>query len=127
MTQLEDVTISDNRFSGDLAAAIDALPNLRQLDASRNEFTGHFPAFTSTKLRDINLRSNALDGTISSGFICDSARTESKLKITAYNNQITGGWPLCATTPGWFAAAEVHLILHDNLLSGSFFTDGELK
>lgn len=123
MDELTSISFSNNRFMGDLAAAVAPLPNLQQLDASRNHFTGDFPAFTSNSLRDINLHSNLIDGIIPENFICDPDRTQRILKITAYNNQITGDWPTCSVAPAWFdLPAQVRLVLHSNQFSGSFFS-----
>eukprot|EP01043_Picozoa_sp_COSAG02_P035790 COSAG02_NODE_2585_length_8476_cov_18.560821_4_plen_1936_part_00 len=122
MGALRYISISNNRFLGDLAAAVAPLPNLQTLDASRNEFTGDFPAFSSSSLRDINLHTNLIDGVIPASFICDADRTEGRLTIKAYNNRLTGSWPMCVETPAWFQLpAEVKLVLHSNRFIGSFF------
>ncbi|XP_022750209.1 leucine-rich repeat receptor-like protein kinase TDR [Durio zibethinus] len=42
-TELVDLNISQNSFSGELPVEIFNLTNLRSLDISRNNFSGHFP------------------------------------------------------------------------------------
>ncbi len=123
MVALTYISISNNRFLGDLAAAVAPLPNLQTLDASRNQFSGDFPAFSSNSLKDVDLHTNLIDGVIPASFICSTDRTERRLTITAYNNQLTGSWPTCAATTAWFQLqAEVRLVLHSNQFTGSFFS-----
>ncbi|XVE71086.1 hypothetical protein DITRI_Ditri10aG0122000 [Diplodiscus trichospermus] len=51
-TELADLNISQNSFSGELPVEIFNLTNLRSLDISRNNFSGHFPGGI-TSLRNL--------------------------------------------------------------------------
>ena len=67
MVALTYISISNNRFLGDLAAAVAPLPNPQTLDASRNQFAGAFPLFKQQP-EGHNLHTNLIDGVIPASF-----------------------------------------------------------
>lgn len=124
MTALHDVSLANNLLFGDLGAAMAPLTGLQTIDATNNNFTGHFPTFTGPNLRKVMLGRNQLDGTIPS-FFCSGARTQTALTIIADDNSLTGSWPRCASAHAWMSSAALSLHLANNAFDSGFFQNGD--
>lgn len=122
LNKLESLSLHFNNIGGKIPNCIGELINLRELDLSRNNFSGFLPQSLEnlTQLEVLDLGNNNLSGEIPS-YIGNF----SKLKILRlYMNHFSGQIPRSITN----LSLLTELVLSDNNISGSIPSDiGNLK
>ncbi|XP_076906573.1 uncharacterized protein LOC143562730 [Bidens hawaiensis] len=115
LTELTDLNISHNSFSGPLPVQIFNLTNLKSLDISHNNFSGVFPLehLNLHKLEVLDAFSNSFTGPLPSG-VCVNANTSLKV-LNFAGSYFTG------SVPGEYGLCENLKFLHlsGNLLTGN--------
>ncbi|CAH2063993.1 unnamed protein product [Thlaspi arvense] len=121
-TDLLELNISDNSFSGEFPAEIFSITSLRSLDFSKNNFSGRFPDGVSS-LKNLILL-DALSNSFSGSLPIDLPRLENLKVLNLAGSYFTGSIP---SQYGSFKNLEF-LHLGGNLLSGHIPQElGDLK
>ncbi|KAJ8768040.1 hypothetical protein K2173_020980 [Erythroxylum novogranatense] len=121
-TELVDLNLSYNSFSGQLPEQIFNLSNLRRLDISRNNFSGHFPGGVSG-LQNLVLL-DAFSNSFSGPLPVDVSKLEYLKVLNLAGSYFSG--PIPAAYGSFKSMEFVHLA--GNLLSGNIPPElGKLK
>lgn len=113
LQMLQNLSVSNNQFSGTLTKDIGLIESLENLDLSRNSFTGSIPPELSSlkNLVLVNMSSNSMEGEIPSGF--DS------LKVLKYLDLHSNGFKGDVMSLLSQLGAVVYVDLSRNSFSGS--------
>jgi Leucine-rich repeat (LRR) protein len=123
---LESLTISDNKFSGDLST-VSSMLSLRNLDVHSNQFTGHLPENLFLKsVEKLDFSKNQLSGSLNVLFLGlyanGSFEAASTLRVLHLNDNLFHGGQLGLF---FFLGQLEQLTLEGNLLTGDL--DGECQ
>ena len=110
--ELEILSLSNNRFNGDISRQIREMYYLRSLNLSQNSFVGTLPDLPIYRLQYVNINSNSLTGTIPSVL----GRMTNLNTLNLASNMLTGTIPVLDQST-----------LQDINLSDNYLTMGSLK
>lgn len=112
LTKLDTLILSLNDFqAGPLPDFVWTYPDMIHLDLGHNSFSGRIPVNISSSIRELFIEHNRMSGALPSNF----GVNWDWQRLHLQGNHFEGPFP-----SSWFARKLRELLVHDNVLTGSF-------